>query len=178
MTLNLTGQQFGMLTALEPMGSIKGRSYWAVECECGATELVQTSSLRSGNTQSCGCKRAQTQTIHGGTVGGKRTPENAAWSNLRRLRKPMVKEWENYQQFFKDVGWRPTPEHELRRRDIREPHGPNNTYWRNPIEQQRLRQLTQQDLGDEFFLDMRRTKPRAVETIEEREGAERCLLRT
>lgn len=55
-TLNLTGQRFGRLTALEPLNKRGGSSViWKCQCDCGNICEVQTNNLNSGNTKSCGC---------------------------------------------------------------------------------------------------------------------------
>jgi hypothetical protein len=60
--IDLTGQKFGKLTILEEVGRTKqGKVIWRCLCECGNFVDVSSISLRSGNTQSCGCyKREQT----------------------------------------------------------------------------------------------------------------------
>lgn len=54
---NLSGMRFGRLTCIKPVGRYeKGRSIiWQCKCDCGKTINVIGGSLRSGNTQSCGC---------------------------------------------------------------------------------------------------------------------------
>lgn len=56
---DLTGQKIGHLTILEraPNKIRNGRSFvrWKCKCDCGNIIEVTSSSLRSGNTQSCGC---------------------------------------------------------------------------------------------------------------------------
>lgn len=53
---NLSGQQFGRLTALEPTAKRQGGSVvWKCQCDCGDIAYVSASSLKSGNTKSCGC---------------------------------------------------------------------------------------------------------------------------
>lgn len=56
---DLTNKRFGKLTALEVVfkKSTKGNNltYWKCKCDCGSYVEVYTSSLTSGNTQSCGC---------------------------------------------------------------------------------------------------------------------------
>lgn len=58
--LDITGQKFGRLTAVE-IDELKtqqtGRTFWKTICECGNEKSVAISSLRKGNTQSCGCYR-------------------------------------------------------------------------------------------------------------------------
>lgn len=53
--LDLAGQVFGRLTALEPAENIGAYTAWRCRCECGNEAVVRTASLRSGNTRSCGC---------------------------------------------------------------------------------------------------------------------------
>lgn len=57
---DLTGQRFGKLTVLSqsedyiyPSGNHMSR--WLCECDCGNTVVVNSNSLKSGSTQSCGC---------------------------------------------------------------------------------------------------------------------------
>jgi hypothetical protein len=54
--LDLTGQRFGRLVALERRrGSRKEAAAWLCRCDCGAEKWVVTELLRSGTTRSCGC---------------------------------------------------------------------------------------------------------------------------
>lgn len=53
---DISGQKFGRLTALEPVGRNKcGHVIWKCECECGNFTMVGGAELRRGNTRSCGC---------------------------------------------------------------------------------------------------------------------------
>lgn len=56
--IDLTGQQFGMLTVVwTARDRSRGRA-WDCWCQCGHwVPAVPAKSLRSGNTSSCGCKR-------------------------------------------------------------------------------------------------------------------------
>jgi hypothetical protein len=51
--LNLTGQRFGKLVAVERVPT----GHWRCQCDCGNESLVTIGNLRSGNTRSCGCGR-------------------------------------------------------------------------------------------------------------------------
>ena len=56
MTWTPTGERFGMLVVLGPVG--QGRSLrWRCQCDCGATSVVQAGGLKSGRSTSCGCRR-------------------------------------------------------------------------------------------------------------------------
>lgn len=53
--LNLEGQRFGQLVALEHIASTKhGHAKWKCACDCGNITYVPTNKLTSGRTQSCG----------------------------------------------------------------------------------------------------------------------------
>ena len=53
---DITGQRFGMLIAIEPIGkSYNNTVIWKCECDCGKTTEVETRLLNSGNTRSSGC---------------------------------------------------------------------------------------------------------------------------
>lgn len=54
--LDLTGQRFGMLTALEPAENIGSMTAWRCRCDCGKETVVMTGHLQDGHTTSCGCK--------------------------------------------------------------------------------------------------------------------------
>lgn len=55
--LNLTGQRFGKLVALEPTEKTKwGSILWHCKCDCGNDYYVVTRDLNSGHTTSCGCR--------------------------------------------------------------------------------------------------------------------------
>lgn len=61
--LDLTGQQFGRLTAISRAKSRSGHTYWLCQCQCGNTKEIQTRHLIDGLTRSCGCLRPKKSTI-------------------------------------------------------------------------------------------------------------------
>ncbi len=68
MTLNLTGQRFNRLVVLsETVGRTARKSWWCL-CDCGKELEVTTSSLRSGNTKSCGCLHIEKVSLPEGTA--------------------------------------------------------------------------------------------------------------
>lgn len=53
--LNLTGKQFGRLTALKEVGKNKHGNYlWLCRCDCGREKIIIGSSLVKGDSRSCG----------------------------------------------------------------------------------------------------------------------------
>lgn len=58
-SMDLTGQTYGRLTAIE-MGEVRGgRRTWLCLCSCGATHTASAGDLRKGCTRSCGCLRSE-----------------------------------------------------------------------------------------------------------------------
>ena len=54
-TLNITGQKFGHLTAIRPVRKDGvNRTAWECVCDCGNRTIVTTDCLTTGNTISCG----------------------------------------------------------------------------------------------------------------------------
>lgn len=58
-SINLTGKRFGMLTVqgLNLEKSTTQVKYWNCLCDCNNSTIVPTGALRSGSTQTCGCKK-------------------------------------------------------------------------------------------------------------------------
>lgn len=56
--LDLTGQQFGKLVAVERAETTKqGTALWLCQCDCGNTVKIRATTLRRGEAVSCGCER-------------------------------------------------------------------------------------------------------------------------
>lgn len=54
--IDLSGQKFGRLTAIERIENNKsGETLWLCKCICGKESTVAAGRLRSGKTRSCGC---------------------------------------------------------------------------------------------------------------------------
>ena len=134
--VDLTGQQFGELTVIEFAGSMpvgtaqKNQRFWYVECgACGTWKLLSSSDVKKMN--SCGCTRSKGMNNprfrHGAKLGGKASPEYKAWLDMKHDH-PYLPELEDFQEFFKAIGWKPSPEHQLARHDNRRPHSKENTY--------------------------------------------------
>ena len=79
----IINHKFGRLTPLYPTEERNnaGRIYWICKCDCGNEIKVTSSSLLSGNTQSCGCLR--------GTSIGEKQIETL----LRKNNIPYLKEY-------------------------------------------------------------------------------------
>lgn len=76
--MKILGQRFGRLVVIEDITSGKdGGSRWRCRCDCDNVVEVWGSSLRSGNTKSCGCLNREKQRNKFG-------PLNPNWKPNRR----------------------------------------------------------------------------------------------
>ena len=60
---DLSGQKFGLLTAMYPTErrDHRGSVYWHCVCECGNEIDVSAGALMDGNNRSCGCLKDKNQ---------------------------------------------------------------------------------------------------------------------
>jgi hypothetical protein len=117
--LDLTGQRFGKLEALEFIGMRKGAAYWRCRCDCGQQTRATVGNLRAGHVKSCGCGTGQ------GRVWVVRPPEYALW--MRRVRFDTT--FRGFEDFLRCVGSRPSEQHWLVRPNPSRPYGPKNCQW-------------------------------------------------
>lgn len=57
--IDLTGQRFGRLVAIEDVGSIRGFRAWKLKCDCGEVIVRTSADVRHGKVSSCGCLRSE-----------------------------------------------------------------------------------------------------------------------
>jgi len=55
--LNISGQKFNMLLALDRHIIIRHSTKWEFKCDCGNIKFINVQSVKSGCTKSCGCRR-------------------------------------------------------------------------------------------------------------------------
>jgi hypothetical protein len=95
--VDLTGQTFGRLTALEYDSKI---CRWLCLCECGRKKWIFSSALTRGNTRSCGCLKSQLAREAHLTHGKSGSKVFNTWVHMRdRCFNPKSK-------FYKDYGGR------------------------------------------------------------------------
>lgn len=71
--IDITGQVFNYLTALEYSHTYQTHAYWLFECACGERITTSANTVRRGNTTSCGCQKRERAGLlnltHGGSCG-------------------------------------------------------------------------------------------------------------
>lgn len=75
--VDISGQRFGKLVAIDRVGRKGHNTIWLVQCDCGNKTEALLSNIRSGKTKSCGCG---VKAIEGDS--GKKL--NSVWRGMRR----------------------------------------------------------------------------------------------
>jgi hypothetical protein len=117
--IELRGQKFGKLTALESITVIGEVLKYRCACDCGNEIIVRAQSLRTGNTKSCGCGKSIAMKEFFTRHGMSRTPIHNVWMGMRRrCEDPKSKyfsdyggrgitvceRWQTFENFLEDMG--------------------------------------------------------------------------
>ncbi len=148
---DLTNLRFGRLVAKLHLG--KGR--WQCQCDCGESLEVAGGSLRTGNTQSCGCFRSEVianlVSYRERTHHLSQTSEYRSWWAMNRRCSDengnrfkyykgrgisVCERWkESFESFLADMGRKPSPIHSVDRIDNDGNYEPENCRWATPQQQ-------------------------------------------
>lgn len=142
---DIKGQKFGRLLVIKYIEHDKyGHPKWLCRCECGNEKVISSNSLTSMRSKSCGCLNkdllSERQRIHGMS----KTYIYKTWKNIRqRCYNPndscyrthggkgigICGRWSDFENFYKDVGERPSNRHKLIRINKEGHFNPNNCTW-------------------------------------------------
>jgi hypothetical protein len=150
--IDLTGQPFGRLTVIGKCGTDKSRrTIWKCQCICGRLKNAIRRDLESGHTKSCGFYRNDCLRDRILNHGKSDSPEYNIWQLMKnRCLNPKDKSFEHYggrgitvcdrwlesfENFYVDMGQRPSPNHTLDRIEVNGPYSPNNCQWASQEQQ-------------------------------------------
>jgi hypothetical protein len=142
---NLLGQKFGKLTAIGTKRMPNKKLDWLCKCDCGEYAIIPGIRLTTGTTKSCGCQHypgvRRTHGMCGTAEYGAFTSAKERCNNPKNRRydiyggRGIEFRFDSFEQFFAEVGLKPSPHHSLDRKDSNGHYEPGNVRWATDHEQ-------------------------------------------
>lgn len=160
--VDLIGLRFGRWLVIDNLGRKSNTSrnyYWLCECDCGEVKEVPGENLKRGTSKSCSClmrdlsRERATVTPNARKHGLSNSTVYMAWANMKdrcyNKNHPKFKDWggrgirvcvrwkNSFENFYEDMGDKPSPDLSLERINNDKGYSPDNCKWATRVEQNR-----------------------------------------
>lgn len=153
---DITGNKYGTLTVLGYAGkTVAGCKHpaWWTQCSCGTLKKIIGTNLKAGKVISCGCENRKMASLTHWVHGMTKSAEHRTWSKMkgRCLNETdkayryyggrgitVCHRWlESFQNFYEDMGPKPSCAHSIDRIDVNGNYEPSNCRWTTQLVQSR-----------------------------------------
>ena len=148
---NLSGRSFGKWVVLSKSDSVKGKSRWLCQCECGKERVVVGQTLLNGSSKCCVKCSARVGNVSHGLCKGGKLLEYGIWRSMkdRCLNSNCSRyvyyggrgicicdEWiKSFESFYKYIGPKPFSGASVDRIDNNGNYEPGNVRWATKLQQ-------------------------------------------
>lgn len=147
---NMIGVRFARWQVIGRAPNRGGSAVWDCRCDCGVVKAVYGQNLRRGLSRSCGCLHREMTGDRVRTHGMAKSPIYAIWNGMvQRVCNPdqtrrtfpyyqdidIDPRWLKFENFYADMGDKPTNFASLERRDNLKGYWKDNVEWADDIVQ-------------------------------------------
>jgi len=166
--INMVGKTYGKLLILEEVKERDSYGYilYKCKCSCGKEKIIRGHNIRSGNSLSCSCSRIQPNLKHNMSY----TAEHNAWRSMKKRCKnkndpryedyggrgiKVCDRWINsFENFFEDMGYKPSKSHSIERINNDGDYEPSNCIWADVKTQARNKRTSMKILYENKIIDI------------------------